>query len=467
MKSVIGGVSAAALLLASAAGAAEPARVKIDSGALVGVADGGVQVFRGVPFAKPVVGALRWQPPQRPDPWSGDKDATRSGLPCPQPMNADGSPNGGGAKGPYAEDCLTLNVFAPKNARNAPVMVWLYGGAGYLGDGSLPTYDGSAFARDGVVVVTINYRLGMLGNFAHPALSKAAKPGEPLANYALMDAIAALEWVQRNAAAFGGDKNNVTLFGQSAGGAMVSSLLSSPAAKGLFHKAIVQSGASLDSPLTLAQGEEAGVKTAAALGLAQPATAADLRAVPADKIVATQAARQGVRGVRDGKIKTVSTREALTNHTDIDVPIIVGSNSGENASAGAKALADLAAGGKGAAWQYFFTYVPDWKQTRQPQGAVHSDEIPFVYSTLRNSSRLGPNTTPKDQAVADQVHSCWVAFAKMPAASKTISCAGGFNWPAHTPENDTVALFGDTPSLGKAAPIVAKQQADAAAQRAR
>src|SRR6185436_3391094 len=145
--------------------------------------------------------------------------------------------------------------------------------------GHLGSYNGTSFAKQGVIIVTINYRLGMLGAFAHPALTRAAAPGEPLANYALMDAIAGLEWVKRNGKAFGGDTGNVTLFGQSAGGAMVSSLLSSPAAKGLFQKAIVHSGASLGGGRTLAQAEEAGAKVATALGLpGADATLAQLRA---------------------------------------------------------------------------------------------------------------------------------------------------------------------------------------------
>jgi para-nitrobenzyl esterase len=228
-------VSAALALAAPFATIAAPVKVAIDAGVLVGDSTNGVNSFKGVPFAKPPVGNLRWTPPQKPDKWAADRDATQYQLPCTQPTNADGkTPNGGGVWGKTSEDCLYLNVFAPANVQKAPVMVWLHGGASYLGGAHLGGYNGTSFANNGVITVTVNYRLGPLGYFAHPALTKAAKPNEGLASYGLMDAVAALEWTQRNIEKFGGDKNNVTVFGQSAGGGMVMSLLSLPSAKGLF-----------------------------------------------------------------------------------------------------------------------------------------------------------------------------------------------------------------------------------------
>jgi para-nitrobenzyl esterase len=466
MKSVIV-ASAIALLLASAAAAAEPVKVRIDSGVLVGSTDNGVNIFKGVPFAKPVVGDLRWQPPQRPDPWKGDRQATEFGLPCPQPINADGTVNGGGVKGQTSEDCLTLNVWAPKNARNAPVMVWLYGGAGYLGAGHLGSYQGDSFARDGVVVVTINYRLGALGTFAHPALTKAAKPGEALVNYQLMDVIAALQWVQRNAASFGGDKSNVTLFGQSAGGSLVSMALASPAAKGLFQKAIIHSGANLAGGQTVAAAEANGVKIATALGApGAVATLAQLRAIPADAFPANPATRAGVGSTLDGVVRTTSLRDALTNRTAADVPVIVGSNNGEPGASGANDIVNLAKDGNAGAWQYYFTYVPARKRANQPQGAIHSDEIGYAFDSLKTAARGGPDTTDQDRAVAAEMHSCWVAFAKMPATSKSIACKNGFTWPARSSDNDVVAQFGDQPALAKAQPIIAQQAAAAQAAAA-
>src|SRR5215218_6446440 len=188
-------IAAAGLALAlGLAGAAQAADVKakVESGTLVGQEEGGIRTFRGVPFAKAPVGELRWAPPQIPAKWTADRDATSFQLPCPQPINANGTVNGGGVSGATSEDCLYLNVWAPANAKNAPVMLWLYGGAGTLGAGHLGSYQGTSFAKQGVIIVTINYRLGNLGNFAHPALTKARKAGEPMSNYALMDAISGL-----------------------------------------------------------------------------------------------------------------------------------------------------------------------------------------------------------------------------------------------------------------------------------
>lgn len=410
--------------------------------------ENGVRTFKGVPFAQPPVGPLRWAPPQAIT-WTGDRDATKFQLPCPQPIPASGS-NGGGVSGDTSEDCLTLNVFAPEGVRNAPVMLWLFGGAGYLGGAHLPTYGGSTFAKNGVMVVTINYRLGALGGFAHPALTKAAKPGEGLSNYALMDAIAGLEWVKRNAAAFGGDPGNVTLFGQSAGGAMVSQLLSSPPAKGLFHKAIIHSGTNLSAGITLAEGEAQGAKMATALGLkGADATVAELRALPASAFVGNSAVREGIRGVLDGKIKTVSTRAGFANGATFDVPLIAGSNAGEGGADRANDIVNLASGGA-ASYQYYFTYVPDARKAAQPNGPPHSAELRYAFASL------GVSSPEKDRGVARRLNSCWVAFAKAPATTRALSCADGFVWQSRTKENDALAVFGEMPRLEKATPIVAE-----------
>ncbi|WP_304168924.1 carboxylesterase family protein, partial [Phenylobacterium aquaticum] len=240
----------AALALAATPALAEPAQVKVESGALAGVQANGVAIFRAVPYAAPPVGRLRWAPPARPLAWTGARAADKAGPSCPQPMNADGSPNLGAANGPMSEDCLQLNVFAPTGVHKAPVMVWLHGGAFRYGAGWV--YDGSQFARDGVVVVAINYRLGPLGYFAHPALIKAARPGEAVGNYGLMDQIAALQWVKRNIKAFGGDPANVTVAGESAGAMSALALLSTPSTKGLYRRAIVESGGGWSPPVSLA-----------------------------------------------------------------------------------------------------------------------------------------------------------------------------------------------------------------------
>jgi len=244
------GVAAALLLslLLSAATASSRERgdaallvAATDSGEARGSAAGDVTVFRGIPYARAPAGELRWRAPQPPQSWSGIREATQFGAACPQPARGD-RPDGA-AISVQSEDCLFINVWTRDVRGTAPVMVWLHGGAHRFGASSLPLYDGAALARQGVVLVSFNYRLGLLGYFAHPALSAEAAESEAFGNFGLLDQLAALAWVQRNIAAFGGDKNNVTVFGESAGGVSILHLLSAPhVAKGLFAKAIVQSG---------------------------------------------------------------------------------------------------------------------------------------------------------------------------------------------------------------------------------
>ena len=231
------------------ADAAFPDQVKVEGGAVKGAVADGVLSFKGIPFAAPPVGDLRWRPPQPVVPWTGVKEATAYGHDCAQkPVAIDAAPLGTEP----SEDCLVLNVWRPAEKTSAalPVMVWIYGG-GFVNGGSSPAvYDGSQFAKQGVVLVSFNYRIGRFGFFAHPALS-AEHPGEPLGNYALMDQIAALKWVQKHIAGFGGNPKDVTVFGESAGGMSVHALLTSPAAKGLFHKAIIESGGGRSGLLTM------------------------------------------------------------------------------------------------------------------------------------------------------------------------------------------------------------------------
>jgi para-nitrobenzyl esterase len=245
-----------------------PQKVEVDSGALQGAVADGVLSFKGIPFAAPPVGDLRWRPPQPVPAWSGVRLATSYGHDCMQlPVPSDAAPLGT----PPDEDCLVLNVWRPAEAssRPLPVMVWIYGG-GFTNGGSSPAvYDGSAFARHGLVFVSFNYRLGRLGFFAHPALT-AEHPEEPHGNYGYLDQIAALRWVQRNIAAFGGNPGQVTVFGESAGGGSVHMLLTSPMAKGLFNRAIIESGGGrsiLTAPGGLAAAEKTGVAFAAKKGI--------------------------------------------------------------------------------------------------------------------------------------------------------------------------------------------------------
>lgn len=270
-----------ALLLVSPAWAGAHAaapRVAIRSGALRGVTSAGVTIFRGVPYAAPPVGPLRWRPPTAPVRWAGVRDATRFGPSCPQSETMGGFAAPGGS-----EDCLYLNVFSPAGhpAKAMPVMLWIHGGA--LRGGSGGDYDARALARDGVVVVTINYRLGALGFYANPALG--ADNRAP--NYATLDQVAALRWVRRNIRAFGGDPGRVTVFGESAGARAIQVLLASPLAEGLFQRAILES-ISADNTIPLAIGRQRGEEIARKAGCA-PDDVRCLRDLPVSRLLDAQA----------------------------------------------------------------------------------------------------------------------------------------------------------------------------------
>lgn len=219
--------------------------VKTASGVVRGIVEGDVASFRGIPYAAPPIGEFRWRPPQPITTWKEVRDATRFCADCPQRVWP-------GSNVSTSEDCLYLNIWTPAlatNKSNLPVMVWIHGGGFTGGGGSGPGTAGDAFAKQGVILITINYRLGRLGHFAHPALSKE-HPEEYKGSYAYMDQIAALKWVKENIAEFGGDPDNITIFGFSAGGVSVHSLLTMSAAKGLFHKAIGESSGGRDGVLT-------------------------------------------------------------------------------------------------------------------------------------------------------------------------------------------------------------------------
>ena len=423
--------------------------VQTTSGRLAGENNGAVAVFKGVPYAQPPIGKLRWAPPQ-PVHWTGVRDATAFGAPCLQSTNPDGvTANGGGVAGASREDCLYLNIWAPARARNAPVMVWLYGGGGTMGAGSVSTYDGSAFARDGVVLVTINYRHGALAGFAHPSVAQANR--SPDANFHLLDAIAALKWVKANASAFGGDPANMTLFGESAGATMVANLLTSPLARDLFAKAIIESTGSLPTPGTpLPRALELGADFATAHGLAGPDASIDqLRTLSGAEILAHAKTRGGLRTVIDGTAKSQSIMEGFAAGNALDVPMIIGTNSDEGRLGGTQRVATHAMTGA-PVWQYFFDYVPEVRRADNPNGAPHAAEIPFVFDTLAIDRRIAGKVTEEDQRVAFLMHGCWVAFAKQPATARSISCPD-FDWPARTEQNgQSVAHFQAAPSLTKA-----------------
>ena len=458
----------------------QPVKVRVDGGMVVGRASAAMESFRGVPFAAPPVGDLRWRPPQPIAPWTTDRDASRFGPACLQPQRPDGRPNAGGYSGGASEDCLNLNIYAPKGAKHAPVMVWIYGGANVYGANSLPSYDGTAFARDGVVLVEINYRLGALGFFAHPALTKAAKPGEALANYGLMDQVAGLQWVRRNIAAFGGDPRNVTVFGESAGGVDILALMGAPSAKGLFEKAIVESGGGWFPADSLSAAEAKGVSLVQKAGAAPTASIADLRALPAEALVVHTEGSMGP--TVDGKFLTQQPEAAFAKGETVRVPLIIGSNSFEaslmqsfhippdrylsifppavkaaytkensddaavaNAlftdfamGAPARWVAGKASGGA-PAWLYYFSYVRVAQRSRLP-GANHASEIPYVFGSQDVIPNYSAEIVDQDRALAKVMHACWVAFAKAGAPS----CAGAPAWPTFSPAKDQLMEFGQT-----------------------
>ncbi len=348
----------AALLGLAAMGSsngAPPPVVRVDSGELQGVVDDGVASYKGIPFAAPPMGDLRWRPPQPVAPWTGVRQAAEYGADCMQgrfgPPPAPGAP---AARVP-SEDCLFLNVWSPASAARGaklPVMVWIYGGGFVGGSSSSPNTSGTQFPKQGVVLVAANYRVGRFGFFAFPALSRE-RPDETKGNYAYMDQIATLQWVKRNIAAFGGDPNNVTIFGFSAGGVSVHSLLASPMARGLFHKAIAESGGSRDSVLTArpmradgvdpdypVSAETIGIQFARSMGIegTDQAALARLRALSAEEVLRGAPAQAGVNVPRhettpmlDGKLVTETAETAYKAGRQPRVPFLAGSNSADTA----------------------------------------------------------------------------------------------------------------------------------------
>ena len=306
--------------------------VRIDSGLIAGI-DGDIRVFKGIPFAAPPAGGHRWRPPQPVVPWRGVRAADRFGPAYPQvPPHKDTLLHEASFAGPepvFDEDCLNLNVWSPARSASErlPVMVWVHGGGFRLGWGHQSVYEGEALARKGVVVVTVNYRLGLFGFFAHPALTRESGR-DASGNYALMDIIAALEWVQRNIAPFGGDPGNVTLFGESAGSALVNLLMASPRAKNLFHKAIGQSLANFAGAFgpmpSLAAAERDGIEIAKSL---DAPTLAELRRKPAMELCRAVTGRPNP--IVDGWVLAEDVDAVFAQGRQNDVPLLTGSNADE------------------------------------------------------------------------------------------------------------------------------------------
>ncbi|MBR9808403.1 MAG: carboxylesterase/lipase family protein [Alphaproteobacteria bacterium] len=422
--------------------------VEVETGVLVGERRGDAIVFKGVPYAAPPTGSFRWKAPQPVAPWVGDRAAVSYEPPCPQPVPVYAAvPNQGGVAGVQSEDCLYLEVYAPAKAEKAPVVVWLHGGAAFLGAGHLGSYVGTSNAAKGIITVPINYRLGALGTFAHPALSEG---GGPTGNFAMMDAVAALEWVASNIEAFGGDPENVTIAGQSAGGVMVVNLLTLSSARGLFDKAVIQSGAYVSPGTMLEDAEEKTVKALGAINVPEDVTAEQLRTISAQTFSYNPGLRGGFGTILDGVFFTQSPKSVLEGGQEADVPVLVGTNSGEGGFRAAKKLAEQVSDTGAPVWLYRFDYTPEFRKKAWPSGPIHSAELMFTFDSMDTSGWAAGDISDADRAMAAQVSSCWVAFYKMPVDATSLSCAGGVEWPAYGPGANTVMNFGSVIEVGEA-----------------
>ena len=428
--------------------------VTAPTGMLQGTLANGVASFRGIPYAAPPVGPLRWHAPMPAARWAGTRDATGYGNDCMQARFAGDIAN---TTLPMSEDCLFLNVWTPRPRAGAKlaVMVYIHGGGFSGGSGSSAILDGTHLAQRGIVVVTLNYRLGRLGFFATPALTREARGGAT-GNWGLMDQIAALQWVKRNIASFGGDPANVTIFGESAGGESVDRLMVSPAAKGLFAKAIAASGGGRDAWPTLAAAEAKGIAFAGAQNVSGDDLTA-LRALPAAKVQGGINLLNGDEAhysgpMTDGRIVTGNTDRLIAAGAAKGIRYIVGSNSDElgfipagflggfvakaTDALGGGADAVRAAYGSPAAyarnipsdftftepalalasrqssnaptWLYRFGYVVESKRATLA-GASHASDVPFQFDNLLVAE---PKATPGDLAVAKLIADYWVRFAK-------------------------------------------------------
>jgi para-nitrobenzyl esterase len=492
---VLASIFAFSLTLAAQA----PAPVRTDSGPVQGAAENGLTVYKGIPFAAPPVGDLRWKAPQPAKPWQDVLAADKFAPACVEvhedPVDI---PWLGVIPAPVSEDCLYLNVWTPAKSAtdNLAVMVWIYGGGFGTGSTSIELYDGANLANKGVVVVSIAYRVGTFGFLATPELS--AEQGGHSGNYGLMDQIAGLQWVQKNIAAFGGDPRRVTIFGESAGGISVSMLGASPLAKGLFTRAISESGGNFaparaaneggENMRTLATAEKSGAAFLAKLGAS---SLADARKLSADAILKAQGGGPGPRDwpIFDGYVLFGDQYELYEAGKYNDTPVLIGSNADEGAlfaraaksdtyqastqaaygEYAAKILAaypgdtdaealrssrdlfrDTAFGwptwawarlqartGKSKVYVYYLTHRPPYPEVPRMKdwGASHGGELQYVFG---NFSKQMPSTDA-DRALAEQVESYWTNFAK----TGDPNGAGVPAWPAFTETNQQVMDLDD------------------------
>lgn len=420
-----------------------------ENGKLRGTLEDGVASWKDIPFAAPPVGPLRWRAPQPAANWSGVRDATQYSNDCMQkPFGGDAAPLGTTP----AEDCLYANVWKPVKATGKlPVIVWIYGGGFVNGGASPPTYSGAHMAQKGVMFVSFNYRLGRFGTFAFPQLTKQNPDNGLLGNYDFMDQIAALKWVQRNIAAFGGDPNNVTIIGESAGGMSVHTLVTSPLARGLFQKAFVMSGGNAETAggPTLADTEQVYENFAKANGISpdDPQALEKLRALSAEQVtdglsmMQMFAPKPGPKTFAgpfvDGRLE-VDQAAAYNSGNFSHVPMIIGSTSADMGGktgfmiAGARSASARIAKQGVPVWEYRFSYVAD----SLPQtGATHASDIPFFFDNA--AIKYGDKTTPKDVEMGKTISAYIVNFAK----TGNPNGAGLTDWPKYDPASDQLLDF--------------------------
>ncbi len=491
MKKLIYLLAIAIVLLANACSQLPPEQVKVEQGIVQGSLEEGLRVFKGIPFAAPPVGDLRWKAPQPAEKWEGVKETTKY---APSPMQAGDLPSG------KSEDCLYLNIWTPAKSteEKLPVLVWIYGGGFSMGSTSFN--DGAKLAKKGVILVSIAYRVNQFGFLAHPELS-AENPNHVSGNYGILDQIAGLEWIQKNIAAFGGDPTKVTIFGESAGGISVSMLCASPLAKGLFSGAISESGGSFgptrpttypgENMKTLEQAEADGVIYLQNAGVA---SIAELRALPADK-VPSGFGMSGGWPIVDGYVIPDDQYRMYEAGNFNDTPVLVGYNSDEGASftrtkdpneftasvverygkfakpllkaypvtensvpKSARDLSrDAAFGwhtwswaklqsekGQSKAWLYYFDQHPDYPEDSPQYGyeSPHGQDVAYVFMDLNPDN---PQTTESDLALSDVMATYWTNFAKYGDPNGE----GVPTWPAFSNDTPNVMyLTGPTPFLG-------------------
>ncbi|MBI1180197.1 MAG: carboxylesterase family protein [Alphaproteobacteria bacterium] len=484
----LGPLALAIATAASPSRAAEAPVVQVSQGDVAGSMIDGYAVFRGIPYAAPPVGPLRWRAPQPVAAWEGVRPATGFGPMCAQP-----DPKNGTLKG--QEDCLTVNVWTPdtKPAAKRPVMVWIHGGAFFVGNGAQWLDQGiSALSKEGVVLVSFNYRLGRFGFFAHPALTKE-HPEEGTGNFWLMDQIAALKWVRENIGAFGGDPNNVTIFGVSAGGTSVNALVASPEARGLFEKAIAMSGGSLfNATKSLADAEQVGEQVAERAGATGPDAIGKLRSMSAAQIIANEKGPPAYGAIIDGMVLTDALPASFSKGNIADVAYMAGSTSNEFVifgmmgftgktledrfgvdmaaarkvyeadgaldedalvsqvgtdfifTAGAQGLAAMAARNGHDAYTYELSYVASpWRG--KIAGVPHGGDQMYLFGLDyrpegdRMAGTYDPAPSEKDRQVAAAMRGYWVNFAR----TGDPNGPGLPAWGKHAPPAPETLVIGD------------------------